>query len=141
MCYDGSMSDLPADDNQVQPQPPVGQPIVPAPKEQKEGFGSGEVAPTLEMGEEAEEEEIESWAERLERGEDVNLPAPVTDDQTGQVLVAPAKPSEPDLVLPVTEEEIKKGLHLKIWESLRWLAEWSMRVFKMFPGRVVYKDG
>ena len=83
---------------------------------------------------------MESWLERLERGEDINLPQPVTDDQTGQVLVVPARQTQPpEMVLPVTEAAVKKGLHVKIWDSLRWLAEWSMRIFKMFPGRVVYQ--
>ena len=131
------MSDLPGDDSQIQPQPPIIP--TPGPKEQKDAFAPSEAVRPLEAAE-THEEEVESWLERLERGEDINLPQPVTDDQTGQVLVAPARQTQPpEMVLPVTEAVVKKGLHVKIWDSLRWLAEWSMRIFKMFPGRVVYQ--
>src|SRR3990167_456125 len=99
------MSDLPGDDNQLQPQSPV----APVAKEQKDAFVP-EVDRPAEVREEAPEEEVESWVERLERGEDINLPAPVVDDKTGQVLVEAARAEEPDLVLPITEVEARRGL-------------------------------
>ena len=110
------------------------------PKEQKDGFAPSEVVAVPEAAA-AHEEEVAGWLERLERGEDIHLPQPVTDDQTGQVLVAPASQAHPQIVLPVTEETVKKGLHMKVWDSIRWLAEWSARVIKIFPGKVMYKDG
>ena len=63
------------------------------------------------------------------------------DDKRGQVLVAPASAAHPQIVLPVTQDVVKKGLHMKVWDSLRWLAEWSTRIIKMWPGKVMYKDG
>ncbi len=128
--------DLPSDDDQ-----PVQQPVAPAPtpKEQRDAFVPSEVVRPPEAAE-THEEEVEGWLERLERGEDIHLPQPVTDDQTGQVLVEPASLEHPEVVLPVSEAVVKKGLHMKVWDSLRWLAEWSMRILKMFPGRVVYRE-
>lgn len=106
-------------------------------KEQKDAFRPSEAVRPPEEAE-THEEEVEGWLERLERGEDIHLPQPVVDDQTGQVLVAPASLEHPEIVLPVSEEVMTRGLHVQVWESLRWLAEWSWRIFKMFPGRVVY---
>ena len=135
----GLPTDLSTDDNgQSQSQLPAAP--VSGPKEQKDAFAPSEVVRPAEAAE-THEEEVAGWLERLERGEDIHLPTPVTDDQTGQVLVEPASLEHPEIVLPVSEEVVKKGLHLKVWDSLRWLAEWSLRVWKMFPGRVVYKDG
>ncbi|OGY17987.1 MAG: hypothetical protein A2784_04865 [Candidatus Chisholmbacteria bacterium RIFCSPHIGHO2_01_FULL_48_12] len=129
------MSDAPADQGNLPVAPVSG------PKEQKDAFAPSEVVRPAEAAE-THEEEVEGWLERLERGEDIHLPQPVTDDQTGQVLVAPASPpAGGEIVLPVSEEGVKKGLHLQVWDSLRWLAEWSLRILKMFPGRAVYPDG
>lgn len=35
-------------------------------------------------------------------------------------------PNPPTLKLPIPDEQIEKGLHEKIWNSLRWLAEWCV---------------
>lgn len=138
------MSDLPGDfptddSGQVQPQVPIVPLIAPSPKEQREAFAPAEVLPAAEEAE-THKEEVESWLERLERGEDIHLPQPVVDDQSGQVLVEPASLEHPEIVLPVTEAAIKRALHMKVWDSLLWLAEWSKRIIKMFPGRVFYRS-
>ncbi len=134
------MSNLPGDDQSTQQLPPEPVQQAPVAKEQRDAFG-GEAPRSAEWQEEEPgKEEVESWLERIERGEDINLPQPVTDDQTGQVLVSPAQPKEPQIVLPVTQVVVQKGLHMKIWDSVRWLAEWSLRILKMFPGRAVYKE-
>lgn len=136
MCYDEDMSDLPGQDdtNNTSSVSSTGS----ISKEQKDALAPSEVVRPAEEAE-THEEEVEGWLERLERGEDIHLPQqPVVDDQTGQVLVAPASLEHPEIVLPVSEEVMTRGLHVQVWESLRWLAEWSWRIFKMFPGRVVY---
>jgi len=49
----------------------------------------------------------------------------------------------PTIVLPVSQEEIKKGLLAPVWQAVRWLAEWSMRVIKIGSKhnvRVVFKE-
>jgi hypothetical protein len=63
-------------------------------------------------------------------GPAVQLTKPVVDDQTGQVLVTSAAAQVPKIVLPLTKEEIEKGLHYKIFYSIRWLAEWCLRLIK-----------
>ncbi len=38
---------------------------------------------------------------------------------------------KPDpVVLPLTESEIKKGLHVSVWYSIRWLSEWCVKQLK-----------
>jgi len=37
----------------------------------------------------------------------------------------------PTIILPISEGEVKEGLLAPVWQALRWLAEWSMRVAKM----------
>ncbi len=42
-------------------------------------------------------------------------------DDTGQLK---------DLKLPLTKEQIQKGLHAKIIDSIAWLAQWCMKQIK-----------
>jgi hypothetical protein len=115
----------------------------PAVKEQKEisvkpfAEGGEETAPIVEVGKtpEIREKGVESWLERLEKGEEVTLPQPIRDDK-GRVLVEPAEPSRPKIVLPLTKEEVKSGLHYKVVDSIRWLAEWCLRLIKMTKGKI-----
>lgn len=71
-------------------------------------------------------------------GAEISLPQPVTDD-TGQVIVDDAQPKRVKITLPLTEAEMKKGLHYKIIDSLRWLAEWCLRLVKIAHGKFVYR--
>lgn len=103
--------------------------------------------------EEIAAEEIDSYLERVEKqvevdddgggvrpvgGGQVNLPRQIVDDQ-GQV-VAQSVPGEVEIVLPLTENEMKTGLKSKVSNSLRWLAEWSVMIIKKYPGRVFYRQ-
>jgi hypothetical protein len=65
----------------------------------------------------------------------------VVDDYTQQVLLKPAVTQSPRIILPLTQEEVQKGLHQKVWESIRWLAEWCIRQVRMLAGRAEYKKG
>lgn len=56
-------------------------------------------------------------------------PSPVADDR-GQPLLTPSQPAPTTITLPLTEEEIKHGLHHKIIDSVRWLALWCVRMAK-----------
>lgn len=76
----------------------------------------------------------------LEKVEEKEEPSQVSD-QTGQVLLS-AKPSTQTVTLPLTEEEIKHGLHHKIFDSIRWLAAWCVRMAKkaaVLGLKVVYR--
>lgn len=47
---------------------------------------------------------------------------------TGPTTPIPKKPTSVNL--PLTDEQIVRGLHAHIWESLRWLAVWCVRKLK-----------
>lgn len=117
------------------------EPQAPTPKEKKEVAASffKEKHPVVER---PTTPEIPPEIEHAEAvaGAEIQLPQPVTDDTTGQVLVTSPAASQPKVTLPLTEEEIERGLHLKVINSFRWLAEWCQRLVKMFHGRVVYRQ-
>jgi hypothetical protein len=54
------------------------------------------------------------------------IPPQIGDDDQGVIT------------LPLTEEEIEEGLHHKVRDSIRWLAEWCVKIAKMAHGRVKY---
>ncbi len=81
--------------------------------------------------------EIAGWLERVERG-NVYLAKPVIDDQTGQPLVTAPSAKKPKIVLPLDKDELILGLKEKVNESIRWLAEWCMRIIKMQPENVAF---
>lgn len=74
--------------------------------------------------------EVKDWLQKVETGDTTNLPKPVLDDYN-QVLVQASVTNQPQVVIPLDDEEIKKGFHHKAVDSLRWLAEWCARVLKM----------
>lgn len=90
-----------------------------------------------EMEIKEEEKEIESYIQKVEKAPE--LKKPLTDDYTQQVLLASASPTG-NVVLPMSREEIKSGLHHKVWEGVRWLAEWCVRQIKVVHGRIKYKS-
>ena len=100
------------------------------------GFSGGsketEVTRVEEVPENVEEEklkEAEGYIEKIEK--EAELAKPVVDDYTKQVLVGATAAQKPKVTLPLTDDQIKKGLHHKIWEGIRWLAEWCARQLKM----------
>ena len=99
-----------------------------------------ETAPVVELKEDEKiPENVESWMEKLERGEEIKLPQPLTDDD--QVILSNSGNDVADdaLVLPLTEKQVEEGLHEKVYNSARWLAEWCLRVAKKLHGQVVYR--
>ena len=136
------MSNLPNDD-QAQPVNPTsskgkeldkgGQPFDPA-------QGKQEVTPITEYTRQVDlEPEVEGWLEKLEK-EQTQLQQPVTDDK-GQVILDDAGKQQSGfkVVLPLTKDEVEKGLHHKVIDSIRWLAEWCIRMIKMFGNKVAYR--
>lgn len=86
------------------------------------------------------EPEVEGWLEKLEK-EDTKLQQPIADQTTGQtVLNDPAQQKSGfKVILPMTKDEVEKGLQHKIIDSVRWLAEWCIRMIKMFGNKVAYR--
>ena len=82
--------------------------------------------------------ELSGYIEKVER--EAESMKPITDDYTQQVLLKTADPTTSKVILPMTEEEVQVGLHHKVWESIRWLAEWCVRQVKMLGGRAEYKE-
>ena len=117
---------------------------VPAPtKEQEPGGGVvGEIAI-----EEAPSEHKE-LAPKKELGEVVQ-PIPTKPEippaversgavqHTGPTTPIPQQPS-PTITLPLSDEEIVRGLHAHVWQSIRWLAVWCVR--KLQKARIRVKE-
>jgi hypothetical protein len=81
--------------------------------------------------------ELAGYIEKVEKAAETMKP--VTDDYTQQVLLKSINPASAKVTLPLTEDQIQQGLHHQIWESIRWLAEWCVRQYKMLKGRAEYK--
>jgi len=132
------MTDLPNSDDQNKQTPQT--PIIPGVGKEREG--KQEVTPITEYTRQVDlEPEVEGWLEKVEK-EDSQLQQPVTDDQTGQVVLDSAKGGQGQqfkAILPLTKDEVDKGLHHKVLDSVRWLAEWCIRMIKMFGNKVAYR--
>ena len=90
-----------------------------------------ESAPVVELREDEKvPEDVENWMEKLEQGEEIKLPQPVTFDDEVIVSDSGNHVADDALVLPLTEKEVEEGLHKKVYNSARWLAEWCIRVLK-----------
>jgi len=93
--------------------------------------------------------EVEGYIERVEKqAEDaaqtktaqtaVAPPQPQVGDM-GQVVAAQfASVSKPKIILPLNQKQLEEGLHHKIVDAVRWLAEWCVMMIKKYPGRVFY---
>jgi len=80
---------------------------------------------------------VEGWIEKVEK-RDVYLSKPATDDQ-GQVIVTSSQAKPNKIVLPLSKSGLVKGLKEGVGEAMRWLAEWSLRLIKMSPGKVLFR--
>ncbi len=95
--------------------------------------------------------EVDSYIERVEKQVES------TQNQQSQnntvMPVAPKKPvadmgrtvaaqfavsNNPNIVLPLDQAEVETGLHRKVGEGVKWLAEWCVMMIKKYPGRVFY---
>ena len=85
----------------------------------------GEEIPTHIEHEKHKELITDGYIEKVEK--EAQLMIPVRDDNTQKVLLQSSTPQKPKIKLPLSEGQIEEGLHHKIWESIRWLAEWCKR--------------
>ncbi len=83
------------------------------------------------------DKEVQPLIQKLES--DISLTQPVTDDY-GQPLVSPAAPQDLKIILPITQTAYDFGLKRKISESIRWLAEWCLRLTKIFGPRAIFRE-
>lgn len=103
--------------------------------------------------EELAAKEVEGYIERIERQAEAKAPTSVPAgqpagpaDQAGLTAAAAQKAlglaprgQKQIIVLPLDEEGVRRGLHRKIIDGIRWLAEWSVYMIKKYPGRVFYR--
>lgn len=73
--------------------------------------------------------EVESHLEKIEK--DPAQMQQAADDYVKVVGMKPVPTGSQKVVLPLTDDQIKLGLHHKVWEAIRWLAEWCVRQLKM----------
>jgi hypothetical protein len=115
------------------------------------GFGDKEREPVVVGGDnvplvqyqeqEKVPEKVESWVERINSAEDISLPEPVMDDDDNVVMAEePVKVINDAVIVPLTEDELKQGLKHKVVDSVRWLAEWVMKVIKMNGDKAFFKQ-
>lgn len=82
--------------------------------------------------------ERDGYMEKIEH--EAELAGGVTDDYTTRVLLGSSNDPNAPVELPLTEEQLKLALHMKMWQSIRWLAEWCVRQIKILKGRARYKS-
>jgi hypothetical protein len=83
--------------------------------------------------------ELDSLLEKVEKKE-IYLSKPVTDDQTGQVLVTAPSAKQQKVVLPLDKQQMAYGLKQKVDDAIRWLAEWCLKLIKMNPQGVILQQ-
>ena len=111
-------------------QPQAGQPTAAKEKEPSTGVSPTETHPIVEIGPPKElPPDVEGWLERVEKDEVAEPPVIV---HKGKPIVSPAAPQAVSVTLPLDDTGIKKGLHYKLFDSIRWLAEWCIRMAKKY---------
>ncbi len=121
----------------AEPQTVKPQPVRPTVSKEQEvvaEISSTETYPIVEVGMPKEiPEDVEGWLERVEKDEVAEPPVVVHE---GKPLVMPAAPQAVSVTLPLDDVGVKKGLRHKIFESMRWLAVWCIRMAKKYALRI-----
>lgn len=95
--------------------------------------------------------EIEGYMDRVEKQVETQQQA-VQNQQSPQLVITPnpvqdmgqivsaqvAHVIKPKIILPLNKSELERGLHLKIYDGVKWLSEWCLMMIKKYPGRVFY---
>jgi len=93
--------------------------------------------------------EMQGYVEKVEKQVENQQPQQQQVAQPQQQQVKPvdmgrvvssqfAQSGKPKIVLPLNQKEVEVGLHNKVAEGVRWLAEWCVFMIKKYPGRVFY---
>lgn len=93
--------------------------------------------PVMVESEPEVDKEVESYIQKVEK--EIYLNKPITDDG-GQPLVSPPAPQDPQIILPITDDQLNLGLKQKVTDSIRWLSEWCLRLIKIFGARAVFRE-
>ena len=76
-------------------------------------------------------------AEYVQPSGSVSLPQ-MTPTDFGAAVMQQAQAQTQTITLPLTEAKIKQGLHHKVFDAIRWVAEMCVYLIKKYPGRVFY---
>jgi len=113
---------------------------VPVAKESLEGTPLiSEKVTFSEIKEPEPPKEVQGWVQKMEKGQSITLPTPITDDY-GQILMQSSGVVKPKIILPMDFDEVEAGLKQKVVASVRWLAMWCLRLLKMAPDRTQYNQ-
>lgn len=96
----------------------------------------GEKYPIVEEKEKEIEKELQPYIEKIEK--EIYLAKPITDDY-GQPLVTSPATQQVQIILPITQQTFLYGLKQAVSESIRWLAEWCLRIIKIFGPKAIFR--
>ncbi|HAU99524.1 MAG: hypothetical protein UX04_C0005G0014 [Microgenomates group bacterium GW2011_GWF2_45_18] len=82
--------------------------------------------------------EVESWMEKVDR-KNIDPPKEVVVADKTATNPTGNYAAQPVIVLPISKPTLTKGLTQNVQYSVRWLAEWCLRIIKKFGGMVVYR--
>lgn len=101
--------------------------------------------------EEMAAEKLEGYIERVEKQPEIaadvaqyvkpsgSIAMPqMTPVDFGAQVMQQAQAQTQTITLPLTEAKMKEGLHHKVFDAIRWLAEACVYLIKKYPGRVFY---
>lgn len=96
----------------------------------------GERYPLIEEKEMEISKELEPFVQKIEK--EIYLAKPVNDDQGQPVVTAPSAQSA-QIVLPLSQKQLLYGLKQSVDDSIRWLAEWCLRLVKIFGQKITFR--
>lgn len=79
-------------------------------------------------------QELKTYVEKVETGAEFKPPSVTGGPATSAV------PQQPNIVLPLTPSQYAQGKKAGIFDSIRWLAEWCLRLFKIYGPRAIFRS-
>jgi hypothetical protein len=110
-------------------------------KEAEPLASSGETIPLVEVAHSPEiAPEVESWMEKVEKAQDVQLAQPVMQDDAVVVAHPSSQVVSDQVILPLTLDQIESAQKHSVGESVRWLAEWCIRLTKVLHAKEAHQE-
>ncbi len=82
--------------------------------------------------------EVKTWMEKVEANQ-TQTPT-VFDDTSGQPILKPSAPTDPSIVLPISQRTFSDGFNKTVSDAGRWLSEFVFRVIKIKKGKVKFNQ-
>ena len=80
--------------------------------------------------------EVKSYIEKVETASEANTPT-VISGKTGTAITTPPKPV---IILPLTASQYASAKKASVFYSIRWLAAWCLRLFKIYGQRASFRQ-